>query len=82
MLKTHQSSLVPLIMKDVLTCYILITHLIMLTFYYVMRNLDNHPQPYCDKLDTIEEFLERDSVDCDEVVESLGELNIESQYTS
>ncbi|KAK2187384.1 hypothetical protein NP493_167g02000 [Ridgeia piscesae] len=36
------------------------------------QNLDNHPQPYCDKLDTIEEFLKRDSVDCSEVVECLG----------
>jgi len=57
----------------------ILKHLITLTFCYVTRNLDNHPQPYCDKLDTIEEFLKRDSVDCSEVVECLGELIIESE---
>lgn len=40
----------------------------------VGRNLKKHPQPYGDKLNTIEEFLTRDSVKCEEVVESLGKL--------
>jgi hypothetical protein len=42
--------------------------------FSVTRNLDDQHQPYCDKLDTIEEFLSRDNVNCEEVVASLGEL--------